>query len=267
MVVIDRGSVSTTADELEQLVALDLRATATPVAAHGRGPRAPRGALDRGRCDPTSRWCRRRGEWRAEGIAFAVAGFVQIILGGLFFYAAVADGTARLVHRQRGVHRCVGHHPHLGLAMGPELGRVGVGRVRRRHLHLSALKSQLGHKVDLASEDEIERLFEDCDPGPSAARRMLRAGRHHRRQHRCAAARLSGRRRSRHANPHGGTAIRAFDGEGLARPLQHARLRPLVQADGVGVVERLQAERPAPVRGRTGASRFGRFDRNTPPLQ
>jgi Ala-tRNA(Pro) deacylase len=34
-----------------------------------------------------------------------------------------------------------------------------------RHLHLSALKSQLGHRVDLASEDEIERLFEDCDRG------------------------------------------------------------------------------------------------------
>ena len=33
------------------------------------------------------------------------------------------------------------------------------------HLHLSALKSQLGHKVDLASEDEIERLFEDCERG------------------------------------------------------------------------------------------------------
>jgi Ala-tRNA(Pro) deacylase len=34
-----------------------------------------------------------------------------------------------------------------------------------RHLHLSALKSQLGHKVDLASEEEIERLFEDCERG------------------------------------------------------------------------------------------------------
>jgi Ala-tRNA(Pro) deacylase len=34
-----------------------------------------------------------------------------------------------------------------------------------RHLHLSALKNQLGHKVDLASEDEIERLFEDCERG------------------------------------------------------------------------------------------------------
>lgn len=34
-----------------------------------------------------------------------------------------------------------------------------------RHLHLSALKSQLGHKVDLASEDEIERLFGDCERG------------------------------------------------------------------------------------------------------
>jgi len=34
-----------------------------------------------------------------------------------------------------------------------------------RHLHLSALKSQLGHHVDLAREDEIERLFEDCERG------------------------------------------------------------------------------------------------------
>ena len=33
------------------------------------------------------------------------------------------------------------------------------------HLHLSALKSQLGHHVDLASEDEIGRLFEDCERG------------------------------------------------------------------------------------------------------
>jgi Ala-tRNA(Pro) deacylase len=34
-----------------------------------------------------------------------------------------------------------------------------------RHLHLSALKSQLGHKVDLASEKEIAELFVDCDIG------------------------------------------------------------------------------------------------------
>ena len=34
------------------------------------------------------------------------------------------------------------------------------------HLHLSALKRHLGHKVDLASEEEIERLFDDCDAGP-----------------------------------------------------------------------------------------------------
>jgi Ala-tRNA(Pro) deacylase len=33
------------------------------------------------------------------------------------------------------------------------------------HLHLSALKSQLGHKVDLASEEEIVRLFADCERG------------------------------------------------------------------------------------------------------
>jgi Ala-tRNA(Pro) deacylase len=33
------------------------------------------------------------------------------------------------------------------------------------HLHLSALKSQLGHHVDLASEKEIAELFIDCDIG------------------------------------------------------------------------------------------------------
>ena len=136
-----------------------------------------------------------------------------------------------------------------------------------RHLHLSALKSQLGHKVDLASEDEIAAAVRGLRPrGRTAARRMLRAGRHHRRQHRCAAARLHGKRRSRHADPHGGRAIRTIDGEGLARPLQHARLRPLVRGCA-GAVERLQAGRPAPVRGRTGASRLGRFDRKRPPLQ
>ncbi|MDI1265923.1 MAG: YbaK/EbsC family protein, partial [bacterium] len=34
-----------------------------------------------------------------------------------------------------------------------------------RHLHLSALKAQLGHKVDLASEEEVARLFDDCECG------------------------------------------------------------------------------------------------------
>ena len=33
------------------------------------------------------------------------------------------------------------------------------------HLHLSALKMQLGHKVDLASEEEVARLFGDCARG------------------------------------------------------------------------------------------------------
>ena len=58
------------------------------------------------------------------------------------------------------------------------------------HLHLSALKIQLGHKVDLASEDEIATAVRGLRPrGRTAARRMLRAGRHRRRQHRCAARR------------------------------------------------------------------------------
>ena len=97
------------------------------------------------------------------------------------------------------------------------------------HLHLSALKNQLGHKVDLASEDEIERLFEDCDRGaiPPLGEcyglDVIVDNSIDARQ-----PDLPGRRRSRHADPHGGRAIRAADGEGLARPLQHARLRPLV---------------------------------------
>ena len=58
------------------------------------------------------------------------------------------------------------------------------------HLHLSALKIQLGHKVDLASEEEIAKLFDDCDTrGRTAAWRVLWARCHRRRQHRCATAR------------------------------------------------------------------------------
>ena len=34
-----------------------------------------------------------------------------------------------------------------------------------RHLHLPALKMQLGHKVDLASEEEVAKLFGDCERG------------------------------------------------------------------------------------------------------
>jgi Ala-tRNA(Pro) deacylase len=34
-----------------------------------------------------------------------------------------------------------------------------------RHLHLSALKIQLGHKVDLATEEEVAKLFDDCERG------------------------------------------------------------------------------------------------------
>lgn len=33
------------------------------------------------------------------------------------------------------------------------------------HLHMPALKTQLGHKVDLATEDEIAPLFRDCERG------------------------------------------------------------------------------------------------------
>ena len=98
-----------------------------------------------------------------------------------------------------------------------------------RHLHLSALRSQLGHRVDLGERGRNRAAVRGLRPrGRTAARRMLRAGRHHRRQHRCAAARLYGKRRSRHADPHGRRAVRKIDGEGLARPLQHTRLRPRV---------------------------------------
>jgi Ala-tRNA(Pro) deacylase len=34
-----------------------------------------------------------------------------------------------------------------------------------RHLHLPALRMQLGHRVDLANEDEISKLFTDCERG------------------------------------------------------------------------------------------------------
>jgi Ala-tRNA(Pro) deacylase len=33
------------------------------------------------------------------------------------------------------------------------------------HIHLPALRTQLGDKIDLASEDEIAQLFSDCERG------------------------------------------------------------------------------------------------------
>ena len=54
------------------------------------------------------------------------------------------------------------------------------------HIHLQDLRMQLDDKVDLATEDEIAQLFRDCARGAvPAARRVLRARRHRRQQHRC----------------------------------------------------------------------------------
>lgn len=61
------------------------------------------------------------------------------------------------------------HVPGDRLAKGVVLRRDGGYMMAilpaSHHLHLSALKSQLGHKVDLASEEETERLFHDCERG------------------------------------------------------------------------------------------------------
>ena len=61
------------------------------------------------------------------------------------------------------------HVPGDCLAKGVVLRRDGGYMMAvlpaSHHLHLSALKSQLGHKVDLASEKEIAELFVDCDIG------------------------------------------------------------------------------------------------------
>ena len=129
------------------------------------------------------------------------------------------------------------------------------------HLHLSALKSQLGHKVDLASEKEIAELFVDCDIGaiPPLGEcygldvivdDSIDARRRH----------LHGKRRSCHADPHGGRAVRAIDREGLARPLQHARLRPpdpIVRADASIASTRAIARSQQPRRFSTRLQREG----------
>jgi Ala-tRNA(Pro) deacylase len=61
------------------------------------------------------------------------------------------------------------HVPGDALAKGVVLRRDGGYMMAilpaSHHLHLSALRMQLGHKVDLASEDEIARLFGDCERG------------------------------------------------------------------------------------------------------
>ncbi|MFL5236660.1 MAG: aminoacyl-tRNA deacylase [Rhizomicrobium sp.] len=61
------------------------------------------------------------------------------------------------------------HVPGDCLAKGVVLRRDGGYMMAilpaSHHLHLSALKTQLGHKVDLASEEEIAKLFSDCERG------------------------------------------------------------------------------------------------------
>ena len=61
------------------------------------------------------------------------------------------------------------HVPGDRLAKGVVLRRDGGYMMAilpaSRHLHLPALRLHLGHRVDLASEDEIEKLFTDCERG------------------------------------------------------------------------------------------------------
>ena len=61
------------------------------------------------------------------------------------------------------------HVPGDCLAKGVVLRRDGGYMMAilpaSRHLHMPALKMQLGHTVDLANEDEIARLFSDCERG------------------------------------------------------------------------------------------------------
>ena len=61
------------------------------------------------------------------------------------------------------------HVPGDRLAKGVVLRRDGGYMMAilpaSRHLHLPALRMHLGHRVDLASEDEIAKLFTDCERG------------------------------------------------------------------------------------------------------
>jgi Ala-tRNA(Pro) deacylase len=61
------------------------------------------------------------------------------------------------------------HVPGDRLAKGVVLRRDGGYMMAilpaSRHLHLPALRMHLGHRVDLASEDEIAQLFTDCARG------------------------------------------------------------------------------------------------------
>ena len=61
------------------------------------------------------------------------------------------------------------HVPGDRLAKGVVLRRDGGYMMAilpaSRHLHLPALRLHLGHRVDLASEDEIAKLFTDCERG------------------------------------------------------------------------------------------------------
>jgi Ala-tRNA(Pro) deacylase len=100
-----------------------------------------------------------------EEIAMTVSPTLQKYLDQSATYDLIPHATT--MSSTRTAEAC--HVPGEALAKAVVLRRDGGYMMAvlpaSRHLHLSALKSQLGHHVDLASEKEIAELFVDCDIG------------------------------------------------------------------------------------------------------
>jgi Ala-tRNA(Pro) deacylase len=100
-----------------------------------------------------------------EEIAMTVAPTLQKYLDQSVTYDLIPH--APTLSSTRTAEAC--HVPGEALAKAVVLRRDGGYMMAvlpaSRHLHMSALKSQLGHHVDLASEKEIAELFVDCDIG------------------------------------------------------------------------------------------------------
>jgi Ala-tRNA(Pro) deacylase len=100
-----------------------------------------------------------------EEIAMTVAPTLQKYLDQSVSYELIPH--APTMSSTRTAEAC--HVPGDALAKAVVLRRDGGYMMAvlpaSHHLHMSALKSQLGHKVDLASEKEIAELFVDCDIG------------------------------------------------------------------------------------------------------
>jgi Ala-tRNA(Pro) deacylase len=100
-----------------------------------------------------------------EEIAMTVSPTLQKFLDSTVPYDVISH--APTMSSTRTAEAC--HVPGDALAKAVVLRRDGGYMMAilpaSHHLNMSALKIQLGHRVDLATEEEVATLFDDCERG------------------------------------------------------------------------------------------------------